>query len=323
MKLLISYLTVLITASFLLLNAQKAIHNPYEHIDWKTCKQYKTNLHTHTTESDGDIAPNEVIDKYVKNGYTILSITDHNKNTWPWSKWGQYPDSLNVLAVSGCEASRHHHLNGFLCDYDGSHKNIDSSLSYISQHNGLAQLNHPGRYSKDVSWYIDLFNTYDSLLAIEVYNQGDRYKTDRTLWDEILTRMMPERPVWATSNDDLHKAGHFGRNWQIMLTNDRGLTLNTFRKSFKDGCFYACYDMSGTGGNAVLPDSIVVDNHTIKVYAGCSPSTIHWISNGKDIHQGAIFTVDSMEQAATYVRPVIYGEKGARTLIQPFGLSDK
>ncbi len=322
MKIFIFFLSISLTAGIIESIAQETvIRNPYEHLEWPTCKQHKTHLHTHTTESDGSMTPNEVIDQYAANGYTILSITDHNKNTWPWSRWNQYPDSLDMLAISGCEASNHHHLNSFFCDYNGMYSNIDSSLNYIARQNGLAQINHPGRYLKDISWYMNLYNTYDFLIAIEVYNQGDRYKTDRTSWDELLVRLMPERPVWATSNDDLHDAGHFGKNYQIMLINDTVLTRDMFRKSFQDGCFYACHDMSGTGKNVVLPDSIIVNKQIINVYADCPPSNIHWISNGKDICQGASFRVGSLEQPGTYVRPVIYGKNGARTLIQPFGLS--
>ena len=37
--------------------------NPYEGVDWATFEQHRANLHTHTTESDGDSSPDVVIDK--------------------------------------------------------------------------------------------------------------------------------------------------------------------------------------------------------------------------------------------------------------------
>ena len=69
-------------------NIEFKIYNPYEGVDFQLTKHYKTNLHTHTTRSDGSSSPDEVIYHYHDVGnYDILAITDHNKNTWPWSNW--------------------------------------------------------------------------------------------------------------------------------------------------------------------------------------------------------------------------------------------
>lgn len=40
-------------------------------------KQYKANLHSHSTISDGKKTPQEIKEMYKKNGYSILAITDH------------------------------------------------------------------------------------------------------------------------------------------------------------------------------------------------------------------------------------------------------
>ena len=39
---------------------------------------YKTNLHAHTTVSDGKLTPEELRDAYKAKGYSILAITDHS-----------------------------------------------------------------------------------------------------------------------------------------------------------------------------------------------------------------------------------------------------
>jgi len=38
---------------------------------------FKGNLHTHTTNSDGALSPEQTIRLYKKNGYDFLSITEH------------------------------------------------------------------------------------------------------------------------------------------------------------------------------------------------------------------------------------------------------
>ncbi len=43
----------------------------------KEQKQYRANLHSHSTLSDGNLSPEELKALYRKNGYSILAITDH------------------------------------------------------------------------------------------------------------------------------------------------------------------------------------------------------------------------------------------------------
>ena len=42
-------------------------------------KQYKANLHCHSTLSDGHLTPEQLKKLYKDNGYSILSITDHER----------------------------------------------------------------------------------------------------------------------------------------------------------------------------------------------------------------------------------------------------
>ena len=39
--------------------------------------QYKANLHSHSTLSDGCLTPEEMAAAYREQGYSILAITDH------------------------------------------------------------------------------------------------------------------------------------------------------------------------------------------------------------------------------------------------------
>lgn len=62
-------------------------------------KQYKANLHSHSTLSDGKLTPEELVKAYRDHGYSILAITDH-----------EYPASHNdlttedMLLITGYEA---------------------------------------------------------------------------------------------------------------------------------------------------------------------------------------------------------------------------
>ena len=42
---------------------------------------YKGNLHTHTTESDGDAHPEDIVEWYKQHEYDFLVLSDHNHRT--------------------------------------------------------------------------------------------------------------------------------------------------------------------------------------------------------------------------------------------------
>ncbi len=57
-------------------------------------KWYKGNLHTHSTNSDGRLSPEEVIGLYREEGYDFLALTDH------WFM-GEERQEENFLLLSG------------------------------------------------------------------------------------------------------------------------------------------------------------------------------------------------------------------------------
>ena len=70
------------------------IDNPYEDIDWDTWGSYKTQLHSHTTASDGYLTIHEYVQEHYDYDYDIVALTDHgtiNKG------WNQVPDLIPLL----------------------------------------------------------------------------------------------------------------------------------------------------------------------------------------------------------------------------------
>ncbi|MEG2814098.1 MAG: PHP domain-containing protein [Oscillospiraceae bacterium] len=41
-------------------------------------KFFKANLHSHTTNSDGMMTPEQAKNAYIENGYSVVAFTDHN-----------------------------------------------------------------------------------------------------------------------------------------------------------------------------------------------------------------------------------------------------
>ena len=83
--------------------------------DWGAAPWLKGNTHTHTTESDGDSAPEVVIDWYRSHGYDFLVLSDHNVFTDP-ERFRHLQDSAFLL-IAGEEVTssferRPVHVNG-------------------------------------------------------------------------------------------------------------------------------------------------------------------------------------------------------------------
>ena len=46
-------------------------------VHYPQAKQYRANLHSHSTLSDGRLTPEQLVEAYREAGYSILAITDH------------------------------------------------------------------------------------------------------------------------------------------------------------------------------------------------------------------------------------------------------
>lgn len=308
------------------------IENPYEEIDWELYGQYKANLHTHTTLSDGKVDPAGVIDMYHDHGYGILALTDHDTKkleitTWPWEDFGRDPDELGMIAIEGNEISRLHHINSFYSDYSGPQVSSEEEVFLqISQRDGLAAFNHPGRYTESskpemkrtVDWYCDHLRRHPHILGLEVYNQMDRYPGDRKTWDAVLTELLPERPVWGMANDDMHvPAKSFGFSWNIVLLPELNDAL--VRDALVEGHFFFAHSPKGKDGPPVpVIEAITVNERsgTISIQASGFES-IEWIAEGEVVFHGEEIDL-SVIPYAKYVRAMLHGSEGTVVGTQPF-----
>ena len=304
--------------------------NPYADINWTTIYQYKSNFHTHTTQSNDAIdefTTANVVDKYHAAGYKILALTDHDYNPYPWQLFPQYmsgvpardPEALGMLAVPGNELSKDNtnswsertggefnHHNDFFTGRQGQEfASLQESYAYTYALGGMQIINHPGQYwsidntysetqKNGPGWHATNFKTYPSLVGLEVYNQGDRRANDRVLWDQILQRTMPARNVFGYSGDDTHNNEQLFRNYNFMLMEE--LTTEELKDAMRKGESYFCYEPKGSGeGKAPRIAAIHVDESekTITIDAN---GLVHWI-----------YATDKTSSSASSARSTVVG----------------
>nr|WP_321355709.1 hypothetical protein [uncultured Draconibacterium sp.] len=333
--------TLLVTVSAC--NDQWKIESPYDQVNWEKDLQYKANLHTHTTRSDGHLPPQYVVDWYHQHGYGILAITDHNKVTYPWTDFssldsstkseakvatGEFspeavtyknrnPEELGMIAIQGNEVSSPQHIGSLFNDFGIRTSQEDSAIVGIGEKDGLIIFNHPGRYNHEAHWYANLCEKYEHIIGLEVYNNGDRYPGDRQLWDSILVDLSSVRPLWAYSNDDMHQERSFGRNWNIIVLPE--LTQSWVRQGIKEGRSFYVYSPSGINAKVPTIRSVQLNQRKGEIEISVAgQDSIHWISGGKIVAKGKQIELNECQELSSYVRAEIFASPGIVLGMQPF-----
>lgn len=163
------------------------ITNPYETVDWDSWSMYKSNLHAHTTYSDGEMLLSDVVESYYALDYDILAVTDHGVNGVEWNKEAQMVPIVGYYAFIGkydtltderyneiitgadrggrgmlnvtqgiemnCLVLNKNHVNGFFADYGyaiyGKENDYESAIKGNSKAGGISFINHIGDWTKD------------------------------------------------------------------------------------------------------------------------------------------------------------------------------
>ena len=77
------------------------IGNPYAGVNWDTAAQYKTQLHVHSSASDGDYSIAELVEEHYRLGYDIMAITDHGTIGVRWDQAPRIVPYLRLLQMLG------------------------------------------------------------------------------------------------------------------------------------------------------------------------------------------------------------------------------
>lgn len=344
---------------------QELVVNAYEDINWNSIGRFKGNFHTHTSQSfDTKFTTTQVVDKYQKAGYKVLALTDHDANPYPWNMFSLWnPDAedrnasdMGMLAIPGNELSKDrrnnwseitggefNHHNDFFTGRKGQEfLSLQESYAYSQVLGGLQIINHPGQYwsldkeykdgeKNSPQWHANNFRNFDSLIGLEVYNQGNRRQNDRILWDQVLTITMPDRPVWGYSCDDTHTEEQYFRNYQYMLMPD--LNADDLKQAMINGSTVFSYEFTGSGeAKAPYVNSIEVDKENKTITIDCDDADqIEWIystyrtgssaSSTKSAIIGYGPTFDFSGYQGSYVRARLTNSFG-ETATQPFGFAD-
>jgi len=162
-------------------------------------------LHCHTTKSDGNLPPEELIKKYREEGFDFVAVTDHRDKPKPHC----YPDIDGILVLEGCEVSEAHHWNYIEGDEET-----------------LTVWNHPFRYDDTVR---DINRCGKDV--VEITEHGDFFYNVETPSSKIVERS--KLPSVAT--DDAHSKHMIGHAWVWVRVQEK--TKDEIIRNIKKGNF--------------------------------------------------------------------------------------
>lgn len=296
-------------------------------------KMLKGGLHCHTTRSDGQVAPDEVIRLHVQNGYDFLAITDHRIYNYV-----NYAPEAQITIIPGMEFdSTFEYDNGFRCfhtvcvgpakeDGNGFEQDVklprgestcqeeyQKYLDDIHAKNNITIYCHP-EWSNTPARY---FDKLEGDVAMEIWNtgaaMGNECDMDAAYWDELLG--MGKR-IWGVASDDGHGRDRHCKGWVRVNAENN---INAILEAIKSGAFYSScgpeiYDFYIEDGKAIIECSPAArirfhsDKHTTKVRRG---------ENGVLITRAELELDDTWQKKYEYVRAVVIDENGKKAWTNP------
>ncbi len=216
---------------------------------------YKGNLHTHTTESDGDADPEFVVNWFMEHGYDFLVLSDHNHRTIL-----DHEVEGGPLMVPGEEVSARIevgtipiHINGIGISRvvepthgDDIVRTIQANVDAIHDAGGIAQLNHPNfkwafdhTHIKQVKG-ADLLEVFNGHPGVNLYGATGKFSNEE-IWDRVLSA---GKVIFGTATDDSHRYYDYhpgqsnpGRGWVVVHASE--LTVNAIVDGLATGEFYS------------------------------------------------------------------------------------
>jgi hypothetical protein len=195
-------------------------------------------LHAHTTNSDGELAPDKLVRHYEWAGYDVLAITDH------WARTAE-PGTKKLLVIPSTELNAEApdqandaHVLGLGVEADpvlpeGSFAPLQEVVNWIAANGGVPYLAHTYWSGLRTEQWWDTQGLY----GIEVWNTGCELELGRgdsaLHWDELLEH---GRALFALATDDSHHPGYdsgFAWTW---VRAER--TQEAVLEALRTGAFY-------------------------------------------------------------------------------------
>ena len=297
-------------------------------------KWFKGNIHTHTTESDGDDTPENVVRWYRRHGYDFLVLSDHNHLTLFEYAAGRrrFKRPLMVpgeeVTLSIHEGRTPIHINAIgisrvvePIDAGEIVPTMQANVDAIIGAGGIASINHPNYlwsfdhdHIKEVTGatLLEIFNGHP---ASNLHGAPSKASYEE-IWDGVLSA---GRTIFGVATDDSHHYKDFhparsnpGRGWIVVRA--EALEVEAILDGLSHGRFY-----SSTG---VELDDLEQSAEAVSLSVTTEKDFIYTTAfigrGGKVLHEstGPEASYDPSGEEG-YVRAVVRSSSGTKAWTQP------
>jgi hypothetical protein len=196
-------------------------------------------LHAHTTNSDGELPPANLVRHYEWAGYDVLAITDH------WVRTAE-PSTKKLLVIPSAELNavaptREHDAHVVALGLavnpvlpQGEFAPLEDVVAWVTENGGVPFLAHTYWSGLRTEQWWDC----EGLVAIEVWNTACELELGRgeasIHWDEALEH---GTMVYALANDDTHHPGYdSGYAWTWVRAREK--SQEAVLEALRTGMFY-------------------------------------------------------------------------------------
>lgn len=302
-------------------------------------KMLKGGLHCHTTRSDGQGSPEDVIRLHYSKGYDFLALTDHR-----FYNYKNFAPDVPITIIPGMEFDDTFERNkGFRCFHivcvgpsrengngyeqdeqveSGKAENQEAFQPYLDEihaKNNLTIYCHP-EWSSTPARY---FDKLEGNFAMEIWNSGcaieNHMDTDAAYWDELLEQ---GKVIYGVATDDGHAMSNHCNGWvMVNAEND----IDSILSALKNGAFYSScgpeiYNFYIDGNKACVDCS----SASIVRLHGCKhPTRVVKSQNGDLTHVEFSIGNDIWTGDYMYIRAVVIDKDGKYAWTNPIFFDEK
>lgn len=215
-------------------SGKRTLTNPFE----TKGKWYKSALHLHTTNSDGDVDVPTRLKQYRDLGYDVVAVTDHRTT----NDLSAYTDK-NFLALSSIEfhpntysGAPTHHFLGLGLPHPYEYNKLLSAqemIDDIKSKGAKVFYAHPWWTGHT---FVEMTEV-SGYLGLEVFNDGCKDANSanaEVYWDQMLNK---GHVLSGLATDDLHNSAEINKAW-TMIKADK-LDNKSILDALENGSFYA------------------------------------------------------------------------------------
>lgn len=285
----------------------------------------KGNLHTHTTNSDGRLSPEETVAKYKELGHDFIAITDHRRYIY-----NKHLQSDDFIVIPGIEVDldppgQNHHIVAvrskisdknypdgyhYTCKYTGL-ESVQDAIDDLTAHDNFTFYCHPVWSHVDVQDFIGL----NGLLGMEIFNTGCHLENNTgyspTHTDSVL-RKNKMKYIFAT-DDCHHSKNDRGKGYIVVKAHEKseeGIVDAILKGRFYSSRGPEIYEFGIKDNEVYIKCSDVREIH----FTAFNPLGYSFVGEKGELRNSASFSVN---ENWIYVRAEIIDDNGYQAWSNP------